>query len=925
MAIKAGLILTQEFDIASAVDEYSGIIDYYSNEEKTRTTFKTDDMIDEAETIINCYGGIIDYMGNKKKTIAVFDKNSDALSMDEVREYKKKFDFAQTKGCNQNKSVVSFDNEWLNKTGLRDEKSGYINDAKLRQTMRICMRTIIEEENFHRDSMWVGAIHYNKEHIHIHASIIEPESTRKVITEGKYKGQFRGMLSQTTINKAKARMVNNILSMDREHELINELTRNVIVGNLKNNTLYNDKELSVGFMNLYSQLPKENKKWFYKGKEIVDYIPMVDDLSRQYLMKYCKDEYSLLKEVLEKQSGKYLDAYGQTYKGYDSKNQFLINKEEDLFYRMGNAILKQLRLFDKLVQNNNSFNKEELVPPAPETGENDIIDNKGELVPLDINNLFKQATIINNLHFANLQGDSKAAGELGDIYAKGLHGISLDMDKAVMWYGIAANPKRNNPDTKSAFILSNLLKKENPQLADEFANQVKFYLMEELERSPNSKIIREVLDHRYKYENMLEYYQNQRKITAQIFTNAQLVETIITFDSQENIEKLQMLGDLFSNDTNKENLEVSNSFEKMIVDVEAITESKFKDKYVKEDLKELFGRVKELNTILESDVKNEDINIALRELENLQVGKTYEYTTYLLGKFYMENKEHQDLNKSEQLLLDIENGFFTSFVKYRLGKIYLSESNLYDIKKSMSYLKESAELNNQYAQYTLGKILVAGQYEQNVDKEKGEAYIKQSAEQGNVFAKYYFNELKMTDKIDLSKENEIINYLYINSTIKNKDYKCLSTVEQAIPMLEDRKMISNTKYAIGKLYLTDYKQCDTQKGMKYLRESAELNNQYAQYTLGTTYYYGNNGIKRNETKGLQYLKQSRDNGNVYAQQQLVNIERKKFVRNNTGRNLNNVINGLKKSLKKNVQDFLNEQQHELLLRQEQEKKKDFTY
>lgn len=63
----------------------------------------------------------------------------------------------------------------------------------------------------------------------------------------------------------------------------------------------------------------------------------------------------------------------------------------------------------------------------------------------------------------------------------------------------------------------------------------------------------------------------------------------------------------------------------------------------------------------------------------------------------------------------------------------------------------------------------------------------------------------------------------------------------------------------GELTNTDY-----DKAISYLKESADQNNQFAQYQLGKLYYFGADDVEVNKELAIDYLNKSAAQGNDYA-------------------------------------------------------------
>ena len=128
------------------------------------------------------------------------------------------------------------------------------------------------------------------------------------------------------------------------------------------------------------------------------------------------------------------------------------------------------------------------------------------------------------------------------------------------------------------------------------------------------------------------------------------------------------------------------------------------------------------------------------------------------------------------------------------------------MEAAIKWLKQSAAANNQYAQYSLGKLYLDGE---KVEKDIRTAitYLKKSAAQNNAFA----------------------------------------------------------EYRLGRFYLLgEDVEADVKEAVQWLEQSASQGNQYAQYALGKLYLCGHE-VPRNKEKALPYLEASAAQGNIYAQ------------------------------------------------------------
>lgn len=109
--------------------------------------------------------------------------------------------------------------------------------------------------------------------------------------------------------------------------------------------LISDPEFSRQILALYNALPKDNlSKWQYKMNNISELRPFIDKISEHYISKYHSNNFDELKLLLNKQDNIYRRAYGKS-KNFISP--YSKEKIDDLKYRLGNAILKELKEYHK--------------------------------------------------------------------------------------------------------------------------------------------------------------------------------------------------------------------------------------------------------------------------------------------------------------------------------------------------------------------------------------------------------------------------------------------------------------------------------------------------------------------------------------------------------------------------------------------------
>ena len=312
-----GVILKTKF-IKSTGKEFSSYIDYIDRETAVRN---------DMYSTFSLYN---EYMFNSEKSSGLFTDTKNSLTSEEIKTLKQSFEKAQKQGSLMWQNVISFDNRWLEKLGVYNSKTGYIDESKVRNITRLSTKEMLDKKGMISSSIWSASIHYNTDNIHIHIAIVEPNPVTK-----------RGMIKQKDMEKMKSKVVNNLLDISKSHEKINQLIREDIIKKRSSNLFIKDIQLNKIFKEIHKKLPEDKRMWNYKINGIKEIRPLIDKLSAVYISTYHKEEFSQLKKILEEKQKEYNKAYGK------SDKNFVNTKLDDLNTRMGNSILKEIKEYDK--------------------------------------------------------------------------------------------------------------------------------------------------------------------------------------------------------------------------------------------------------------------------------------------------------------------------------------------------------------------------------------------------------------------------------------------------------------------------------------------------------------------------------------------------------------------------------------------------
>jgi hypothetical protein len=301
-----------------------------------------------------------------KNTSALFTATKDRLTQKEKEILKQRFQKAQQANSPMWQQVISFSNRFLEENGLYDSSSGLLDEDRIRHVTRLAVQEMLKAEHMEGAAVWSAAIHYNTDNIHVHIAIVEPHPTRKMKdfciknqdNQPIIQRQYAASMKKSTFQKVKSKIVNNIVDREPELTKINEIIRSNLVAQKREHHAARDRKLQGAFLNLYRKLPADRRLWFYNMNALSAVRPEIDGFTKQYLHLYHRQDMAELSRLLEKQEEFLKSAYGtgktQLYK------QYAKTKRRDLYTRMGNAVLRELREYDKAIQAEKSLVRKQI-------------------------------------------------------------------------------------------------------------------------------------------------------------------------------------------------------------------------------------------------------------------------------------------------------------------------------------------------------------------------------------------------------------------------------------------------------------------------------------------------------------------------------------------------------------------------------------
>lgn len=338
--IKAAIFTKWKF-VQSGAKQFQSYIDYIDREEAIRSgNFHKYNVLPT--------DGFNEYMENPEKSSGLFTQNKNQLTKDERKEVKRLFEKAQKNESIMWQDVVSFDTRWLIEQNFYDSKTEVLNEAKIMNAVRSAMKEQLRLENLENSAVWTGAIHYNeKHHIHVHLAIVEPEPTRPYETFTRRDGSTyearKGFRSKKSVERFKSQIMSQLLDRDQPLAQISSLVRNQIGRHKGQMRRLPDSQLQYLYSEIYSHLPSDMRLWKYNMNALDSIRPAIDRFSKTYIETYEQTNYQQLQSLLKENSQFYMNVYGEGTTEYQRANDFMTNKNQELFTLLGNSLLREMK------------------------------------------------------------------------------------------------------------------------------------------------------------------------------------------------------------------------------------------------------------------------------------------------------------------------------------------------------------------------------------------------------------------------------------------------------------------------------------------------------------------------------------------------------------------------------------------------------
>lgn len=326
--------------VAGNSKKFQSYVDYIDRSSAVRSAH-----VDEFNIIE--YDGYNKYMGNPEKTSALFSSAANQLTDKQKGILKDQFKKAQENDSVMWQDVISFDNDWLEKYDLYDPKTGILDENRIMDSVRLSMSQILEREGMSQSAVWSAAIHYNTKHFHVHIAVVEPEPTREYGTfrnrkTGESYTARRGYRSQTYLSEFRSKIANHLVDRDLQLGKINSLLREKIHAKDTFFQQLPDRELKVQMEQIRQELPRDLRLWKYNMNALQEIRPKINQFIDSYLESYHAREMNDLRTLLKEEAAFRKELYGDGDKQKGRWQDTETNKIDELYARLGNALLKEL-------------------------------------------------------------------------------------------------------------------------------------------------------------------------------------------------------------------------------------------------------------------------------------------------------------------------------------------------------------------------------------------------------------------------------------------------------------------------------------------------------------------------------------------------------------------------------------------------------
>ena len=758
MSIKAGIVVVTEFCSPDSA-KFNQYISYIDRDEAVSR---------ENMEQYSLFGNYLDYVGDSMKTeTGLFTKEADNLSLAQKQQLKEVFSAAQTAGSLMWQPVISFDNRWLKEQGFYDDDIGLTQERRFIAAARAGIDAMLRNENL-ENAMWAADIHHNTDNIHIHVATVEPDPQRsrrayvqyeKERENGKWKykrelnaatgryekiplkdeyGQiifaeeFKGKFEQKSLQLCKSMIVNELAKTKDATIEITELIREKLINQKEISGLYNDLDFRQSFLELADKMPNHvsRRLWTYNSSIMKPLRKDIDSLTDKYIEKYHKDDFAALKRQLEAKAGEYKRGYG------DSGRNYAENKLQELYARLGNQILREIRRIDERMET------KENTEPSSETELR--LEEPADEIIADIeegyyewSDQYKAARklIYNDANYDEgiallreeaKKGNALALYELGDSYRLG-RGTKANLETANIYYAKAM-------EIFSEQYMSQPKEKQREYLAYRIGKMYNFGLGVAEDKDAAGRWFEKAPGNQYAAYSLAGLYERGEGREKDMQTAIELYKRATSMPYAA-----YKLGRIFEQG---KGVTVDNETAQMYYSMAYAAFIKSENE-ADDNLLYRLGVMEERGQGTISDIQAAQSHLKkASELGNLNA-------QYALAKIYL--KYTDNVSAAIKLLQNVAEKGNNDMAMYSLGKIYSdTKARFYDIDTAIRWFEKSAARDNTYALFQLGKIYTSPEKSKNYGQ-KGIECFKEAAAKGDPYSKlklgliYYRGELVSKD------------------------------------------------------------------------------------------------------------------------------------------------------------------------------------
>ncbi len=234
-----------------------------------------------------------------------------------------------------------------------------------------------------------------------------------------------------------------------------------------------------------------------------------------------------------------------------------------------------------------------------------------------------------------------------------------------------------------------------------------------------------------------------------------------------------------------------------------------------------------------------DHRTAKKYLEEKQYEKAFELfqseaqknnvpAIYSIAKMYQRGLlGKENISKAQEYFAETLKGFLAlepsagkmqPYIWYHLGRLYnFGYGTEQDYSEAFKWLQKAALAKNNYAQYSLGSLYFYGNGTQQ-DYTKAFSWYKKSADSGNIFACYSVAKM-LAEGIGTENNTEQAKLYFKNA------YKGFWKIKDENP---DEKIL----FRLGMMTIKGLGcEADKESGIEFIKQSAELGNEYAKVFL----------------------------------------------------------------------------------------------